>query len=397
MRGSAFWRLLKRSEAAEYVYMSARGRGERGVPRSMGVAGLLSALHRRDVNYVILRWFDLLPHIDEGQDIDILVSDEDAPQLEELLTRRPILSSIPCDVYSVHGLPTFAHKGLAYYPPGLAERILARAVYQPSGARVPCKEDHFYSLAYHAIYKKGYASGLPVSRSEPPRNPSPKHAYGSVLRGLAFELELDVPITMHDLDEHLNQAGWRPSLDTLAKWREESSFCADLLDRQLQSEVVLPGLVVLVVRARAGGPEPVEAIARLARAEGFIEVAAQELSADQAEIASRQIRGGNWGRGSYAISGGPPHTILVYVDPTPLRPTPEQLARHAGLDNGRIRALKETVRAWWNESQPESERCNVLHTSDSAAHAMHYLRTVVPEFADDIIARASALSPRPSS
>ena len=397
MRRSAFRRLLKRSEAAQYVYMSVRGRGERGVPRSLGVSGLLSALHSRNVNYVVLRWFDSLPHVDAGQDIDLLVSDEDAPQLEELLTRSPLLSSMPCDVYSVHGLPTFAHKGLAYYPPELAERILTRAVHRPNGARVPCKEDHFYSLAYHAIYKKGYASGLAVSSSEGPRNASPKHAYGSVLRDLASELALDVPITMHDLDHHLNEAGWRPALDTLEKWADGNPFCAELHGRLLYSEVVPTGLVVLVVRARAGHPQSVETIARLARAQGLIEVATEELRAAQVEIASRQVRGGNWGRGPYPTSGGPPHTILAYVDPTPLPPSADQLARHAGLDNARIRALKKVVRTWWNQDQPETERCNVLHTSDSSAHAVHYLYTMVPESADEIIERAAEHAPRPSA
>ena len=33
--------------------------------------------------------------------------------------------------------------------------ILNRRILHPNGFYVPCKEDHFYSLLYHAIFHKG--------------------------------------------------------------------------------------------------------------------------------------------------------------------------------------------------------------------------------------------------
>jgi hypothetical protein len=54
-------------------------------------------LNRRGVRYAVLRWFETLPDVDPGEDIDILVADEDLPELRSLLgshrVARPARSS----------------------------------------------------------------------------------------------------------------------------------------------------------------------------------------------------------------------------------------------------------------------------------------------------------------
>lgn len=362
------------------------------MPAELGVSGLLATLDEQDVRYVVLRWFDDLPHVDDGEDLDVLVSDEDAPRLDALVPSLPLGGGIPCDAYSVTGLPTFGWHGTAYYPPRVAQQILDGAIRHRSGARVPSPADHFRSLAFHALYHKGYRSGLPVSDVEPPRDGDPEHPYTEVLHRLASRIGTDVPITMRDLDRHLAAEGWRPPLDTLLKWGEGNRWCQELHAAGLSATVAPPGLCVFVVRARAGDPSSVRHIREEAERVGFRTVAVRRLDPDATARARAELRGANWGRGPHPRSGGDPHTALVLVDPSPSPPTASERAEHPGLDNGRTRAVKLAVRDWWNGPVDPDERCNVLHTSDSAGQAAHYLDVLFGAGAAALLDDAAAIA-----
>jgi hypothetical protein len=257
--------------------------------------------------------------------------------------------------------------------------LLDRSVPHPSGARVLCPQDHFHTLAFHALYHKGYASGLPVSATEGPRSDNPEHDYLRTLSGLATDLGLDVSITMEDLDQFLHEAGWRPALDTLAKWSPNNPWVEQLHESLIGDDSAPEGLAVLIVRERAADPGSLEQLARLAREHGLLEVARETLTDEARERASRSLRGGDWGQGPYPTSAGAPAAVLVVIDPSPVPASPEQLAVHPGLENGRLPVFKEAVRTWWNEQQLPPDRCNILHTSDSAAHARHYLEIIFQE------------------
>ena len=43
------------------------------VPEELGVAGFFRKLKNLNVNYAVLRWFETLPEIEKGEDIDLLV------------------------------------------------------------------------------------------------------------------------------------------------------------------------------------------------------------------------------------------------------------------------------------------------------------------------------------
>ncbi len=55
-----------------------RRSARRHLPSSLGIQGFFEQLERLEVNYSVLRWFDRLPNIDPGEDIDLLVADEHA-------------------------------------------------------------------------------------------------------------------------------------------------------------------------------------------------------------------------------------------------------------------------------------------------------------------------------
>jgi hypothetical protein len=180
--------------------------------RDDGAVEFFQAVHARGTRYVVIRWFETLPDQHDG-DIDFLVGDDGLPDFEELLDRQP--SGIPCDVYAESGRPGFSYGGIPYYPPELARRILDRRITVAGTVAAPCPEDHFLSLAYHCVYRKGPDSGLPTRHRSVRPVATPKHDYHGTLTALADKLGLPVAIDMESLDQYLGEQGWRPPAEIL--------------------------------------------------------------------------------------------------------------------------------------------------------------------------------------
>jgi len=177
-------------------------------------AAFFEELYSRDTRYVVIRWFEGLPEQHDG-DIDFLVGDDGLADFEGLLERSP--GGISCDVYAETGAPGFSYGGIPYYPPRLARQILERRVTVAGHVAAPCPEDHFLSLAYHCVYRKGPDSGLPTSHRSVRPVAAPKHDYRGTLAALAGRLGLDVGIDMESLDAYLGAQGWRPPAPILQR------------------------------------------------------------------------------------------------------------------------------------------------------------------------------------
>ena len=95
-----------------------------------------------------------------GEDLDLLVDDDSLAAVRDVLESGPGIQAV--DLYSVCGAPGADYRKLPYYPPYLAEQLLERSVPHRDVCSVPSPRDHFLSLAYHAVYHKGTASGLPL-------------------------------------------------------------------------------------------------------------------------------------------------------------------------------------------------------------------------------------------
>lgn len=184
------------------------GRPRRYIPAGIGIEPFFRALEAASVSYVVLRWFEPLPHVDPGEDIDMLVADVDLPKLAALLDNQS--GSTPCDVYTAGGLRGTRYANAAYFPARLAERSLSRSVLHKGLYRVPDMQDHFDGLAYHAVYQKGGPSGLPTRYDALRTTAEPEHDYTAVLTRLAAALGLTVAIEMESLDDYLNGRGYRP-------------------------------------------------------------------------------------------------------------------------------------------------------------------------------------------
>jgi len=177
-----------------------------------GAVEFFQVLQAKGTCYVVIRWFESLPDQHHG-DIDFLVGDDGLADFEALLDRNP--SGIPCDVYAESGMPGFSYGGIPYYTPELARRILDRRVTVAGTVAAPCPEDHFLSLAYHCVYRKGPDSGLPTSHRLVRPVSTPKHDYHGTLTALARKLGLRIAIDMESLDQFLGEQGWRPPASIL--------------------------------------------------------------------------------------------------------------------------------------------------------------------------------------
>jgi hypothetical protein len=204
-------KLIRRGR--EMVGLKARRRAKRYIPPDIGLDRFFAALRDRHIRYVLLRWFDELPQIRPDGDVDLLIHDDDVGAVSDLFVSE--VRGTACDLFSVSGLPGTSYRGIPYLPPDKAVSMLARAGTLRNLIRIPSPEDHFLSLAYHAVYQKGLRSGLPTSGTRLKPVSKPGHDYAADLAALAADLGIDVPITMECLDEYLAGRGWRPSPEML--------------------------------------------------------------------------------------------------------------------------------------------------------------------------------------
>lgn len=350
------------------------------VPHRLGVAGLLRQLVDRDVRHAVLRWFESLPELPPDEDLDLLVADDDLERVFEILADGPGIQ--PCDVYSETGLPRSDFRGMPYFPPYLAHGLLARAQLHHNTCRVPAPRDHFLSLVYHAFYHKGPASGLPdhARASRPAKHVD--HDYAEVLRQLAEGLQIEVEISRAGLETFAAEQGWRPPRDMLARLARRNRWIREQLAHEPPAADD-PGLVVFILREEAMRRGGLEKMVPLLEHAGFSILTTKVLAGNEAPRVASHTRGGNWGRGPWGRSGGPPAAVLVAYDPNP-RPLSWRQRRKFPLANNARVLDKAQIRDAFNDGYPVDEHCNVLHSSDNGREAWDYITIAMPESAPDI-------------
>ena len=339
----------------------------------MTVEEFFAELKARDVSYVVLRWFETLPHVDEGEDIDLLVADEDLAVVRSFMTTRSgPQRTQKFDIYSVSGLPGSDFHGVPYYAPHFAQEVLDTSTWLRDRYRVPDLLHHYESLAYHAVYHKGHAAGLSTGPTDAGTlRPAADHDYESVLTDLAVQLGQPLHPTLESLDDQLATRRLRPPLDTLERLEPTNPWIHERFFADLPPvDDLWRGLAVFVLRDRAAAQVDV-AVETLDR-EGFEVLDVVELDPDQRSAASHRLRGGNWARGPWPLSGGAPATFLVAYDVAPVISSTD---RGRG-DNQRIPQAKERLRARLLDGTPASARYNPVHSSDNPGQALDYLEVL---------------------
>lgn len=363
-----------------------------------GPTGLAAHLAAADIKYVVLRWFEQLPVIDRGEDLDVLVSDTDLAKFRALVESEP--GTQPLDLYSESGLPSSDYHGAAYYPPVLARMILENAHLHESGFLVPAPIEHLRSLAYHAVYHKGLHSGIPSELRAVHLDPEieTEHDYVAHLARLAATTNTELDITLEGVDRYLTSVGWRPPNDALRRLTNVNSLVPTLLNEP-SPRVALPEraeLSVFLIRERTLDVVTIDEVRRLLDRFGFDVIYVEELDVIKVPRDSLLLRGGNWGAGPYPVSGGLPVIIIVAVHHNPIQPWSELEVQYPHLTNAAIYEFKEELRRQIKERVVPHATFNPVHSSDNTAEALEYLNIVVPDLVPelfrDAITRTSEFS-----
>jgi hypothetical protein len=348
-----------------------------------GVEGLAARLADAGVAYAVLRWFDALPAMEPGEDLDVLVADEDVDAFRALLESEP--GTVPVDLYSVSGLAGSDYQGAAYYAPDLARALLARTETHRSGMRVPAPADHLRSLAYHALYHKGTRSGL-VSRLVADVVPDPEHDYRVALDKVAASCGVQLPPDMEGIDDYLASVGWRPPLDALRRLSVQNSWLRLRLGQDV-AEAGGPQLAVFLVRERALDVLTTDDVVAELRHRGFEPLVVRPLDAAARTRGAQQLRGGNWAAGPFPVSGGGPALLVAALHYAPDPVSPDLRQRYPHLANESIYYAKQAVRDALEARLGPDAMFNAIHSADDETEAWEYLDVVAPDAVDEIQGR----------
>ena len=336
--------------------------------KDVGSRGLFDYLRKEKVDYVVLRFFEKLPNLyRDGGDLDILVSDSGFDRMADFLEEHP--GQIKIDAWPVSGLRY--RRGMTYYPPPLARKILESAVDGPAGSRIPAPKEFFLSFAYHALYHKGEEAGVPSSIPGVKFDKHPKNDYVGILKNAARKLGINIDINMEALDNYLYREGWRPLVDTMAKISVHNRWA---LKRFFSKRSVKElGLGVFILRGRALQLNLSDSIVAAIKKEGFLIVKRKRFNEQEQKRASRFLRGGDWLDGY--VTGEKelffPKEAVVVMDLYFLHAA----GRGINLGNyNRLKFLKEKIR-----TKLDQDTVGLLHSTDNTDEAWEYIKVCFPQ------------------
>jgi hypothetical protein len=360
------------------------------IPPVLGIKSFFYELKERGINYVVLRWFENLPSVDFNEDIDILIDDNSIEKFEQIINKEPGI--VPMDVYSLSGRVGYDYSKIAYYQPMIAKIILDEKILWNNTYYVPNKENYFLSLAYHALYHKGIKSGI-NTKFDILVEKNPEHDYQKFLENLKQELGLSVNINLEDLDYFLDKKNWKPPIDTLRRLSKRNKWIRYILPKGDKNYLNLNGLCMFLIRERAIELKLEKEIEKMIFDEGFTVLLKQKLNKNQVKLAKEHMRGGNWDKGPFPVSGGDPSLMIVAYDVNPIKPNEVERRQFPGLGNKRI-LVKHRIREILNNSFPQIEYSNMIHSSDNVDETLEYIDILVPQKKDDVFLKAENLEKR---
>lgn len=339
-------------------------------------------LNRRNIQYVLLRWWHEFPDIPDGEDMDILMPLRDLNRIRDLVVLYP--TKIPCDIYTVNGDGPGHYLSIPYFSRNLSEKLLSERYLYRDTVYVPSDRMYFASLAYHAIYHKGSQSGLPGFDVDY-KNLKPEHDYGTILQQEIDKHGIDVELSVRSLVSWLKREGFAPNRDTLAKLvdaRKELSF---LLEKSTPNRH--GGEVCVFIVREKGEEEGIsDYLIKLLHGKQMEILRSVLLNGNKKEYCTKYIRGGNWNKGDgEPVSGGPPARIIIAFDYHPKPLTAEQSREQTWVTNAHVLEAKMECRRIVKQLHFITKLYNPVHTADNEVEALEYIKIAFPEEYEQII------------
>lgn len=329
-------------------------------------AALLSAFAESGIRYAIIGSDDqAVPFLTPR--LTVMVEDEQVKAAGQLISPWP--AGEPIQAFSPGGLPGFAFGDMPVLPTRLARRLLDGATLT-DGLCVANPVDRFMASVFSIVY-------LRPSLIDADTDGVIKRSLSESIASQAGELDiqLSMPITLGSLDALLMAHDWEPPIDMQERIGCWNPWVADKLRRTGDWVGAEPaGLVVFYVRQKAIDEGKTELILNELQRSGFRLLPAPSLTGAQLEAVGMEVRGGNWGRGPFPQSGGPPGAVVVAFDPNPIPPNQTELKQFPLLDNSRIQQAKQSVRRAVHKDLPRAQHYNAMHSTDNAVQAWRAVR-----------------------
>ena len=351
------------------------------VRKGIGRMDFFSEMNNRNINYVLLRWWEGLPEMPEGEDMDILIKDEDRAKISDLITYVDNGTGMKCDIYTITGSHYGSHKSLPYYQSNIAHDLLEnRRLYK--GAYVPKQREYFASLAYHALFHKGKSSGLPGLGNY---QGALEHDYSKILEGEALKLNLDIGIDAKSIFNWLGENKYLPAEDTLSKLVEIKPEL-QIFQKELYSDIRGGELMIFVIREKLIEENLLDKFQFFLENEFLFEILDVHIfSKQEKEKCTRYIRGGKWDKGPYALSGGKPEAFIVAFDyyPEPLDEINQK--KQSRTTNANNIKAKYRFRDIINRNKRPKEYFNGVHSADNELDAHDYLKLLGEDYRNTIM------------
>jgi len=347
--------------------------------KDIGLEDFFERIANENVRYVVLRWFDSLPNIKHGEDVDMLVDSQSLPIIMKYFTHFPLAGHQKFDLYPSGYDSEMNYNNLSYYPENLAHEILDNSVVLNGKYNIPNKHYHILSLLFHILFHKAERSSFILDGIC--KKVSPEHSYPQIIKeisGIEFR-------SLGDIFDYLLENSFLPSIDTMKKYAAIAKS-KGLLDIVCQHEKVwLDGddwageSVMFVVReSLAKYPFLEKKLDHAIRSQGYEIIS---IIDEVPKSFSLLARGNNWGKGPYAVSGGEACRLIVAHNQRP-----DYMINADGFSQDKkIVFVKNFIRNATAIRLPFWKQFNGLHTTDNTAETLEYAQYISHEFMSEIL------------
>jgi len=265
-------------------------------------AEFLARLERHGIDYVVLRWPQEAQDILSGKrfpgaDIDILVKTKSWKEIfnlcYDLISTK---NAVKIDIYSHQVTKGFQYHGFPYYPFHLANEIFENATKEKYPFYYLEGLVYIKSLAYHLVYHKGEASGIPLD-DQGEWATTPKKNYGMLLQQEADSngVSLPSPLTILRLAQWLKDNQFEMPYDLLMRYPQNA--CLSAIKKSQESSFVPLSkeqyLFIYMLRSSLENTAYEAQVIELLKKHFVID---REIRVDTETRMKlkRDIRGGNW-------------------------------------------------------------------------------------------------------